>query len=59
MSKAFYIAIFSIGVASLGGCDFLRGYADGHSDSLSPYESQNLPRHNSARRVSCSMTSAH
>jgi len=28
--------------SSLAGCDFLRGYAEGHSTSLQPYEEQDL-----------------
>src|SRR4029077_18586913 len=27
---------------SITGCDFLRGYAEGHSSSLAPYEAEDL-----------------
>lgn len=30
-------------LATLGGCDFLRGYAEGHSTNLTHYETQDLP----------------
>ena len=36
-------AVVGFGALALAGCDFLRGYAGGHSQSLAPFEAQELP----------------
>lgn len=37
------LIITLLGAFTLAGCDFLRGYAEGHSNSLKPYEDDQLP----------------
>jgi hypothetical protein len=41
MSRA-RISLVLVGSLALTACDFLRGYAEGHSTSLQPYEEQDL-----------------
>src|ERR1044072_3260310 len=43
MTRALPTTLALLAALALAGCDFLRGYAEGHSASLAPYEIEDLP----------------
>jgi len=43
MTRALPTTLALAATLALAGCDFLRGYAEGHSSSLAPFETEELP----------------